>query len=84
MVNPSWLLCIVLLRWLGQNVLDAYVVRRKGLGMDNNYNSWPKNWKFEIVDFLFLSLYGSSYTMQKKELFLKICGMLEMMGMIGG
>ena len=43
----------------------------KGLGIGNNYYLWPKNWKFEVGDFLFISLYVLSYGMQKKELFFK-------------
>ena len=57
--------------WWGRHVLDAQVARSKGLGMGNNDYSCPKNWKFELRDFLFISLHVSSYTMQRKELIFK-------------
>ena len=43
----------------------------KQSGTSNNKYFWPKYWKFEIGDLLFISLCVSLYTVQRKQLFFK-------------
>lgn len=42
------------------------------MSTSNYYNPWPKNWKFQMGDFLFISLYGSLYAMHKYLYFIDL------------